>query len=732
MRWLNVWLGLIILFRCGTSISAFDRHKDAWSLQYDLPKLTEYLQLEEPKDAIEQVSAREKENADHLKAWVYAVGIDVDIRPRASGQWDTVPGKGYVWRMGIRAENALSLNLLIENFRLQSGASLYVYDEAVTVSAGPFDIRNNKNGGILPVPSISGNTLIIEWNIPLNSNDCEGFVIANVGYGFRDMSGGNRIVSKDVSAPCHVDINCKDGNHWQREKRSVVRLETITRSPGVTTTQYCSGVLVNRVSDTKKPYVLTANHCIASEEAARSTSFVFGYEKAVCGGALPSIPSGIAGADLIAAKKELDFSLLELSEEIPINYRPYYAGWSASSNVPVGGTGIHHPQGDVKKIAVCNNPLTTGTYKDEKQACDAGAHWVVGRWSKGTTEQGSSGSPLFDQSHLLAGILTGGEATCSRPVNDYYAKFGEQWDKYPTPEESLKTWLDPDNKGINRLNGYDPVAPFEGRCDTISHIGNNEAKVLIPSDRWGYLTGHNDKRWTSFAEKMNNDTVVKIIGMEAYIGKVHSSGSVVTFSVWTGDEFPVGGPMYAKKVIVSPDYRQYPMHVYFEKTLEITGDYFIGYSIDYSPVDTFAVCQSVKRPYEGLSAMYVEDGGVWKALDKEMPPIYSSLAVQAMGQFGKGQIPSYRIPYKDLRIVFQPGNNTVFVYFDNPGGGAVVECFDTSGKQMPVDEVSRHIVLYDETVFLQVELNAGNLPSGMYIIRMRDSKKSESGKFVKL
>ena len=39
----------------------------------------------------------------------------------------------------------------------------------------------------------------------------------------------------------------------------------------------------------------------------------------------------------------------------------------------------------------------------------------------GTTEEGSSGGPLFNNSYQLIGTLTGGSANCAYPVNDYYA-----------------------------------------------------------------------------------------------------------------------------------------------------------------------------------------------------------------------------------------------------------------------------------------------------------------------
>jgi hypothetical protein len=423
-----------------------------------------------------------------------------------------------------------------------------------------------------------------------------------------------------------------------------------------------------------------------------------------------------------------------MSSDVTTAQRPYYAGWNTSATTPQSATGIHHPQGDVKKISVENDPLVTGTFNDENTGlhCNKDAHWIVRRWDEGTTEQGSSGSAVFDAGHMVTGTLSGGTASCSYPVNDYYSKFSEQWNRYPVANESLKSWLDPDGKGVTSLWGYDPVAPYEGRCDTLGHIGENESEILVDSRDWGYLTSQNDQGWTSFAEKIRNDTVASIIGMEVHVAKASVTGSKVQFAIWQGTDFPVI-PLYTKDTIVTADYNDCRMHIYFDKTLEFTGDYFVGYSLEYRhPLDTFAVYQSAKRPYAGISDMYVEESnGTWMAWGDYIPPVYSSLGVRVIGKFGKQAQPG-QPAYHDLKIVFQPGNNIVFAYFEEPSATVKVECYDTSGKRMKLQEAGRYIVMYGEKTYLQVELDVSNLPPGVYLIQAFDRKKKQSGKFVRV
>ena len=62
---------------------------------------------------------------------------------------------------------------------------------------------------------------------------------------------------------------------------------------------------------------------------------------------------------MVANNEYSDFALLKLVESvrnIPA-YIPYYLGWTRSSSLPTKRTVIHHPRGDIKKIAIDNNTL---------------------------------------------------------------------------------------------------------------------------------------------------------------------------------------------------------------------------------------------------------------------------------------------------------------------------------------------------------------------------------------
>ena len=95
--------------------------------------------------------------------------------------------------------------------------------------------------------------------------------------------------------------------------------------------------------------------------------------------------------------------------------------------------GLHHPSGDVMKIATITEPLINGTWMTKDNVGAKDAHFAV-RYAKTenghcVTEGGSSGSGLFNSKGLLIGTLSGGAAECDKGINalNMYGKLSEHW-----------------------------------------------------------------------------------------------------------------------------------------------------------------------------------------------------------------------------------------------------------------------------------------------------------------
>ena len=85
----------------------------------------------------------------------------------------------------------------------------------------------------------------------------------------------------------------------------------------------CTGSLVNNVRQDETPYFLTANHCISTDDLAKTLVTYFNYENTECGGDDATMDQSLSGAELVANNDDSDFSLLKLTEYPPNEYEPY-------------------------------------------------------------------------------------------------------------------------------------------------------------------------------------------------------------------------------------------------------------------------------------------------------------------------------------------------------------------------------------------------------------------------
>lgn len=362
---------------------------------------------------------------------------------------------GKIYRFQIDAPGAEAINLTLENFCLPKGAELTFYNERFDDVSPVFTWEDNPDDGIFLTDYFVGERISIELFIPGNEDIGCCFIVKEAGYMYRPLPSWLKSTGFGGSGSCEVNINCAEGKPWQKQKKSVAR---ILLRAGYS--QYwCTGALMNNTRKDRTPYFLTAEHCAngASESDYRQWKFYFNYEAPTCENPLED---PVDDAILTIGSTKLaegsynggsDFLLLRLTDE---NFEQYYNdlyfnGWTISESAATHGVGIHHPMGDIKKISTYEKPATSYST----------THWLL-YWVKtesnwGVTEAGSSGSPLFNQDKLVVGTLTGGNADCSYQQGyDLYGKMSYHWTSNGTsPENSLKTWLNPDNENITSLKG---------------------------------------------------------------------------------------------------------------------------------------------------------------------------------------------------------------------------------------------------------------------------------------
>lgn len=131
------------------------------------------------------------------------------------------------------------------------------------------------------------------------------------------------------------------------------------------------------------------------------------------------MPDSTSGAILKANNNYSDFALFELTES-PLNNNldVYFNGWDRTNSPSQGGVGIHHPNGDFKKIATHNMVPAQGQYPNPNSSWRV--NYIATQNGHSVTEGGSSGSPLFTNDKRIIGQLYGGSTiNCSDSSNDF-------------------------------------------------------------------------------------------------------------------------------------------------------------------------------------------------------------------------------------------------------------------------------------------------------------------------
>ena len=462
-------------------------------------------------------------NIDKNSPFIFAELIEFNKSTDEVGQWINLDNGDRLWRLRLKSEGAYSLNFNFSRYLIPEGAEVYVYSPDRMNKLGAFTHKNNKEYGSLAIAPIPGDEIIIDYYEPEDVDFNGELTIGNIGHDYLNIFG-----EKDgrfgISGECNIDINCSEGTEWQIQKRSICRMF-------INGNVLCTGTLVNNTAQDQEPYILSANHCVNTQTLANGTVFIFNYESFYCRGFDGSVQQSISGADLVATKNNingyLDFTLLRLSEEVPLDYKPYFAGWSSNNEIPEKTTCIHHPEGDVKKISH-DFDASTISNGDPRWKYDSDSFWKINSWDIGTTEAGSSGSPIFDQNKHVVGTLTGGEASCLNTTgSDYFQMFSFSYDKYSADSMQLKHWLDPINSGVELINGLDTYNDDKEITNTtiIKHWGDEQELALYIANDGGYLAGNNiyqDKAKAEFFKKDEFENRNVITG--AYVAFGYAKG----------------------------------------------------------------------------------------------------------------------------------------------------------------------------------------------------------------
>ncbi|MGV6827992.1 MAG: T9SS type A sorting domain-containing protein [Flavobacteriales bacterium] len=430
----------------------------SWSLDFQKKYPTRMSSIVLPPLDIEGISIQDSINdLDKTMPWRYGIERPIVLDFENTGTWTILNNGDKIWRISIKSPEALNVSVNFNQFYLPEGTTLHLYNEDHSDISKTYTKINNRPNDQLASWFVDGNTIIIEYFQASYVTQTPKIEIGSIIHGYR-MGRVNRLIENtrglNDSGACNYDVNCSIGNDFDNKKdilKKAVALLNLGNG------YLCSASLINNTNSDKKPYLITANHCLQySDPSFWVVRFNWTSPNPVCAEEEESQDINtnftISGAVLRASNELSDFALVELVNPIPNSWDVSFAGWDKTDTEPSFEIGIHHPNGDVMKV--CRDD--SGAVHDNANGTEV---WLIGGasvgtgngWEIGTTESGSSGSPLFNQNGNIIGQLYAGQSACNGTENnqeyDIYGRFAVSWDAGNTPETRLKDWLDPTNTG---------------------------------------------------------------------------------------------------------------------------------------------------------------------------------------------------------------------------------------------------------------------------------------------
>ncbi len=311
----------------------------------------------------------------------------------------------YVHSAALRSLDALALRVQVDLSRLAPGDDVWVLDPVTEHAFGPFTRADHHSDGFW-LPTIQGDTAVIVARSVVDR--LPDFEILGASHHFFQLTD-----TKELS--CHNGLDAIGNAGLLSLASGVGRIATSVSGSG---TWLCTGTLINNPQTVAlEPYLLTANHCVATQTEVVNSEVIWDYRSP---GSLAALPRS-NGSSLLATSSSLDMTLLLLNSVPNGEHGRTYAGWN--SNVPATASAvssIHHPGGSYMRVSFGKIEAIGVSVLSYVQQIRVG-------WDSGMTEGGSSGSGLFNAANQIIGTLSSGAApVCDGGPTfnyDFYASF---------------------------------------------------------------------------------------------------------------------------------------------------------------------------------------------------------------------------------------------------------------------------------------------------------------------
>lgn len=751
-------------FCLGLSFGQTDKSFAPPNFKSKIPAVSAVFNAPKVNNTIEQQNARLANEVEGDKMMRFGKELHVNLDFFNSSESFVQPNGRTIYQLGIHCETAKSINLILDNFQLADDARLFLTDKYSNEYIGAYTSANNNDAQILGTELVKSHFVYLVLDEPANASSPSTFNVQTIVHGFEVLD--EIVKGLNSSGNCHYDVNCPIGAGYEMQRNSVAMM--------VSGGGFCTGSLVNNTSGSIIPYFLSARHC-----GTNPTNWVFRFRwetpqgSTVCAATSASVNGptnmNVNGAVLKAQNATSDFILVELNSDPNPSWGVFYNGWdNTDALTATKGIGIHHPDGDIKKISIDEDALAQQTISFQSAQ---NRTWLVSNWDYGVTEPGSSGSPLFNQEKRLIGVLSGGTAACSGTTDndapDYYGRFGYAWNNSSNANGRLKDWLDPSGTGATIIDGVDPA------------VGNEALDASLTS-----LIGFPDSKCDSVAAPefiLMNSGTNNLTSVDFSYGFVGSppqtyqwTGNIATYSqaiiTLPNVVIPVGISNFEVKVTAtngSPDldvsndlvsFSFYRLLPDFTAKLAIDLDCYGSetsweikdgagtviynggpYTDNTQGLIEFDICLSygcydmiIKDSYgDGLSGCSSSEGGDGSyALTNLSNGMVLAELLEVNADFGNENLQNFCVnEFNSLDEVYLANLITVF---PNPGTSSLsIQTQNLELRNVTLISLTGQEVVSQDAQGAQIEINTSDLPSAFYLVKITTNKGELIERWVK-
>jgi hypothetical protein len=315
-----------------------------------------------------------------------------------------------------------------------------------------FDLSLQSPAGDLWTPSVWGDTAYLEVVLTEPSDVSQRFDIAEIAEVLGPALADSLPVTTGLE--CLEDATCITPVTFSavdQVRSASAHLEFMAGN----SLQGCTGTLLNNTAGSFAAYLLTANHCISTQDEAASLDTFWDYRTAVCNGPAPN-PSGIPrthGATLLAHGSSSDYSFLQLPNS---GGQRYYLGWDSRGSTIVDGLSLYRISYPIQNGIPLTQKFSSSTVTLGGVTCvgEPRPQFIYSIRALAGTGPGASGSAIVTADGHVVGQLWGG---CTLPPGDptnLCADATHQVDgTFAATYPSIVQWLDPPSPSA-------PVAAF--------------------------------------------------------------------------------------------------------------------------------------------------------------------------------------------------------------------------------------------------------------------------------